>query len=95
MLTWKRRCLGNQLKSLQDYAVFLRRCCNAIEEMEYMQFDKVPNMKSIVFKLSYKQRETWCNRVYELQEERSRRVSIIDLVSFKKQARVASDPLAV
>ncbi len=82
-------------RSLQDYAMFLRSCCNAMEEMEYMEeLDTVSNMRSLVFKLPYKLRERWRNKAYELQEERSRRIRILDLVSFvEKQARVAADPV--
>ncbi|KAM7393992.1 hypothetical protein PAMP_020821 [Pampus punctatissimus] len=82
-------------KSLQDYAMFLRSCCNAMEEMSYMEeLDTVSTMKSIVLKLPYKLRERWRNKAYELQEQHDRRVRILDLVSFiEKQARIAADPL--
>lgn len=61
-------------KSLQDYAMFLRSCCNAMEEMSYMEeLDTVSTMKSIVLKLPYKLRERWRNKAYELQEQHDRR----------------------
>ncbi|KAK0131909.1 hypothetical protein N1851_033296 [Merluccius polli] len=60
---------------LQDYAMFLRSCCNAMEEMEYMQeLDTISNMRSIALKLPYKLREKWRNKAYELQEQHRRRV---------------------
>ncbi|KAL2089185.1 hypothetical protein ACEWY4_016084 [Coilia grayii] len=82
-------------KSLQDYAMFLRSCCNAMEEMSYMEeLDTVSTMKSIILKLPYKLRERWRNKAYELQEQRDRRVRILDLVSFiEKQSRIAADPV--
>ncbi|KAL2086463.1 hypothetical protein ACEWY4_017522 [Coilia grayii] len=82
-------------KSLQDYAMFLRSCCNAMEEMSYMEeLDTVSTMKSIILKLPYKLRERWRNKAYELQEQRDRRVRILDLVSFiEKQSCIAADPV--
>ena len=82
-------------KPLQEYALFLRSCCNTMEEMEYMEeLDTVSNMRSIVLKLPYKLRERWRNKAYELQEQRGRRVRILDLVCFiEKQARIAADPV--
>ncbi|KAK0134388.1 hypothetical protein N1851_030045 [Merluccius polli] len=80
---------------LQDYAMFLRSCCNAMEEMEYMQeLDTISNMRSIALKLPYKLREKWRNKAYELQEQHRRRARILDLVSYiEKQARIAADPV--
>ena len=50
-------------KMLQDYAMFLRSCCNAMEEMEYMQeLDTISSMRSIVLKLPFKLREKWLNK---------------------------------
>lgn len=52
------------------------------------------NMRSIALKLPYKLRERWCSKAYELQEECSCRVRILDLVGFtEKQARIAADPV--
>lgn len=75
--------------------MFLRSCCNAMEEMSYMEeFDTVSTMKGIVVKLPYKLREKWCNKAYDLQEQHDRRVRILDLVFFiEKQACIANDPM--
>ena len=66
-----------------------------MEEMEYMEeLDTISSMRSIVLKLPYKLREKWRSKAYELQEERNRRVRILDLVHFiEKQARMAADPV--
>ncbi|KAL7878212.1 hypothetical protein SRHO_G00048550 [Serrasalmus rhombeus] len=82
-------------KMLQDYAMFLWSCCNAMEDMKYMEeLDTVSNMRSIALKLPYKLREKWRARAYELQEYRNRRVGIVDLVSFiEKQACISADPV--
>ncbi|XP_061882235.1 uncharacterized protein LOC133633659 [Entelurus aequoreus] len=82
-------------KSLQEYAMFLRSCCNAMEETEYMdELDTVANMRNIAFKLPFKLKEKWRNKAYEQQEEHNHRVRVLDLVSFiEKQARVAAHPV--
>lgn len=70
--------------------MFLRSCCNAMEEMEYMEkLDTVSNMRSIVLKLPYKLKEKWSNKAYELQEERHRRVRILDLIYFIEKKKLA------
>ena len=70
-------------KMLQDYAMFLRSCCNTMEEMDYMQeLDTISNMRSIALKLPFKLKEKWRDKAYELQEQHQRRVRILDLVSF-------------
>ncbi|XP_061753152.1 uncharacterized protein LOC133550969 [Nerophis ophidion] len=82
-------------KSLQEYAMFLRSCCNAMEDTDYMdELDTVANMRNIAFKLPFKLKENWRNKAYEQQEEHNRRVRVLDLVSFiEKQARVAAHPV--
>ena len=81
-------------KSLQDYAMFLRSCCNALEDMAYTQeLDTVSNMRSIAHKLPFKLREKWRNKAYD-QEEHNQRVRVLDLVSFiEKQARMVCHPV--
>ena len=80
---------------LQDDVMFLRSCCNAMEEMEYTQeLDTISSMRSIVLKLPFNFREKWRNKAYELQEHHGRRVRILDHVSFiEKQACIAADPI--
>lgn len=82
-------------KVLQDYAMFLRSCCNTMEDLEYMdELNTVSSMRSIALKLPYKLREKWRNKPYELQEQHNRRVRILDLVTFiERQARIAADPV--
>lgn len=58
------------------------------------ELDTVSNMKRIVLKSPYKLREKWCNKAYELREERNHRARILDLICFiGKQACIAADPL--
>lgn len=46
------------VKTLQSYSLFLRRCCNVMEELHYMQeLDMPVNMRAIMSKLPFKMRE--------------------------------------
>lgn len=82
-------------KALQAFALFLRSCCNGMEDLEFMEeLDTVSNMRSIALKLPYKLRERWRTKAFELQEQRSNKVKMVDLVSFiEKQANIVSDPI--
>lgn len=93
VLSWP-QIKSEDSRSLLDYAMFLGSSCNAMEETEYMEeLDTISSIRSIVLKLPYKLREKWRSKPYELQEERSRRVRILDLVHFiEKQAQMAADP---
>ena len=62
VLSWT-QMKSEDSKMLQDYAMFLRSCCNAMEEMEYTQeLDTISSMRSIVLKLPFKLREKWLNK---------------------------------
>lgn len=67
-------------KALRDFALFLRTCCNAMEELEYPEeLDTISNMKNIVLKLPYKLREKWRARACELQH--TGKVRMVSLVN--------------
>lgn len=83
-------------KALQAFALFLRSCCNGMEDLDFMEeLDTVSNMRTIALKLPYKLRERWRTRAFELQERRSNnKVKMVDLVNFiEKQANIVSDPV--
>ena len=81
-------------RALQDFALFLRSCCNAMEQLQYMEeLDTISNMRNIIFILPYKLRERWRSKACEIQQ-RNIRVRMADLVSFiEKQATIVSDPV--
>ena len=81
-------------RALQDFALFLRSCCNAMEQLQYMEeLDTISNMRKIIFILPYKLRERWRSKACEIQQ-RDIRVRMADLVSFiEKQASIVSDPV--
>lgn len=47
-------------KTLQTYTLFLRGCCNAMENVNYMlELDVPANMLAIIKKLPYRLRDKW------------------------------------
>lgn len=48
------------VKTLQAYSLFLRGCCDVMEELQYMQeLDMPVNIRAIVSKLPFRMREQW------------------------------------
>lgn len=78
-------------KALQAFSLFLRSCCNGMEDLQFMEEpDTVANMRSIAHKL----RERWRTKAFELQEQRCHKVKMLDLVRFiENQANIVSDPI--
>lgn len=83
------------VKALQDYSLFLRGCCNAMEEVQYLhELDMPANMLTIIKKLPYKFRDKWRTIACELQERHCHRATFIDITNFiEKQLRILSDPV--
>lgn len=83
------------VKALRAFALFLRVCCNAMEDVSFMSEMNMPsNMRAIISKLPYKMRERWRNTAYELQEKHHRQAGFSDIVNFiERQVLIASDPL--
>ena len=78
------------VKSLQGYALFLRECCNAMVDVQYMRgLDMPANMKTVIMKLPYKLREKWRVTACEILEKLHRRAQFADIVSFiERQVRI-------
>lgn len=93
-LTWT-PIKSEDVKSLQAYSLFLRGCCNAMEDVEYMEELNMPStMLTIVKKLPYKHKDRWRTVACELQERSGRRATFTDVVGFiERQMKIASDPL--
>lgn len=94
-LAWPTITKAEDIKALQAYALFLRGCANVMEELQYMQeLDMPSNMKMVVFKLPYKLREQWRNKVHNIMEASNNRAHFIDLVKvIERHVRVLSDPI--
>lgn len=82
-------------KAMSTYALFLTRCKNTMEDVEYLEeMDNPTNMRIVVSKLPFKIRETWWNTAYNIKEQRGRRARFADLVNFiDHQAKITTDPL--
>ena len=81
--------------ALQAFSLFLRSCCNVMEEFQYVQeLDMPTNMRAIMTKFPFKYREKWRTHAHEILERCNRRACFKDLVSFiERQVKIISDPL--
>lgn len=86
---------SEDVKTLQAYSLFLRGCCNVMEELEYMQeLDMPVNMRAIITKLPYKMREQWRTKAHDIMGTTGHRASFSDLVTFiERRVSILSDPL--
>ena len=82
-------------RALEAFALYLRGCCNAMEEITYMEeLDLSSNLKALVTKLPYKIREKWRSEVCVLQEKRNVKVRFCDLVRFLEyQVKILTNPV--
>lgn len=82
-------------KLLSSFPLFLTSCCNAMEDIDYLdEMDNPVKIRILTSKLPYKIREKWRAHAFELQEKCKKRAKFTDLVSFiDKQARLMTDPL--
>lgn len=86
---------AEDVKTLQELALLLRGCCNAMTEIQYMEELNIPsNMRLVVRKWPYKLRERWRSVACELQERRGYRAMFPDMVNFlENQVKILSHPL--
>ncbi len=82
-------------KALKAYGLFLRECCNAMEELQYLEELSMPaNMRILIQKCPYKLREKWRTKASEICERTGRRARFPDIVNFiEHQIRIISDPV--
>lgn len=85
---------SEDMKALQAYSLFLRGCCNVMEELEYMQeLDMPVNIRAMVSKLPYKMREQWRTKAHDIMETTNYRACFGDLVTFiERRVSILSDP---
>lgn len=83
------------VKALQEYSLFLQGCCNAMEDVQYLNdLDTPTNMLEIIKKLPYKLRDRWRCHACDLQEKYNRRARFMDIASFvEKQVKILTDPV--
>lgn len=82
-------------KALQVYTLFLRGCCNAMEDVSYMhELDMPSNMLAIIKKMPYRLRDKWRTVACDLQEKNKQRATFKDMVNFlERQVKIITDPL--
>lgn len=82
-------------KGLNNFALYLRSCCNAMQNVAYMEeLDSPSNMRAVLAKLPFKLRDKWRSVACHLTESRQTRAKFKDLVEFtEKQARISLDPI--
>lgn len=83
------------ITALQDYSLFLRGCCNAMADLQYMQeLDMPTNMRAVILKLPFKLREKWRTTACDIMERQKRRAKFSDVVNFiEYQVKIISDPI--
>lgn len=76
---------AGDINRLQAYTLYLRECCNAMEELHYLDELNLPtNMRSIIQRLPYKLREKWREFACEISEIQNHRAGFKDIVNFIK-----------
>lgn len=56
-------------RGLSDYALFLKGCCNTMQDVEFVEEMNNPsNMKKVVLKLPFKLSERWRTVAYDHYE---------------------------
>ncbi|KAL4009002.1 hypothetical protein ACER0C_002854 [Sarotherodon galilaeus] len=82
-------------KALQAYCLFLRGCCNAMEEINDLSELNTPaNMLAVIRRLPYKLKDKWRTVACDIQERQHRRAAFTDIVSFlERQVKIATDPV--
>lgn len=80
---------------LHAYAVYLRECCNVMQDLQYLEELEIPSdLRLMASKLPYKLRERWRTTAYETQQRTGRRIRLQHLVDFvEKHAKMLLDPL--
>jgi len=59
MLNWN-AIKSEDRKALHYYAIFLRGCCNTMEDVEFLdEINSTSNMRNVIMKLPFKLREKW------------------------------------
>lgn len=83
------------VRALQEYSLFPRGCCNAMEDVQYLNDLNTPtNMLEIIKKLLYKLRDRWRCHACNLRERYNRRARFMDIANFvEKQVKILTDPV--
>ena len=67
---------AEDVKALQEFALFLRGCCNVMAEIRCMEELNIPsNMRNVIMKWPYRLRDRWRSTACELQERQGYRAT--------------------
>lgn len=82
-------------QGLYAYSLFLRSCCNLLNDISFMQELNMPsNMRTVVMKLPFKLRERWREKACEIMDLIQARPNFSHLVDFiERHAKIVSDPV--
>lgn len=83
-------------KGLHTYTLFLRGCCNAMEDVNYMHELEIPaNMRAITKTLPYQLRDKWRTVACDFQEKHNQRATFKDMMDFlERQVKIVIDPVS-
>lgn len=86
---------SEDVKALKAYGLFLCECCNAMEELRYLEELSIPvKMRILIQKIPYKLREKWRTKANEILERTGQRAHFLHIVDFiEQQIRITSDPV--
>ncbi|XP_049896027.1 uncharacterized protein LOC126387557 [Epinephelus moara] len=86
---------ADDTKALQAYTLFLRGCCNTMEDINYMhELDMPSNMLIVIKKLPYRLRDIWRTMACNFQEEHNQRATFKNMVDFlEKQVKILTHPI--
>lgn len=86
---------AQNVSSLQDHALFLRGCNNAMSYLPDMrELDMSANLKIIISKLPFKLREQFRSIACDMRETQNRTPNFTDVVHFvERQVKLLSDPI--
>ncbi|XP_072770150.1 uncharacterized protein [Nerophis lumbriciformis] len=84
---------SEDVRALQAYSLYLRECCTAMENVQYMQeLNMSAHMKTVISKLPYRLRESWRVSACNILENHHRRPQFSDIVAFiERQAQESEE----
>ncbi len=82
-------------KALHAYSLFLRGCCNAMDDVHSLcELNTPANMIAVIKRLPYKLRDKWRTVSCDIQERHHRRVMFVDIVTFmERQVKIMTYPV--
>lgn len=81
-------------KTLNDFALYLRACCNVMAKLDYMdELNTASTLRAIVLKLPYKLRDKWQTKVQEKLESNSKITFTEHVQLIEKKVEICFNPV--